>query len=204
MLPLAAFRSAWNSMRVALRTEPSSLCMDGLRKHMVYSDDFYPSMQLYLGANCPPELRLAVEVVSKGVPLIDIDIKERGYTQAVVDACTNVDPTTIFYSSHIPDVVTEARKFAPSESKVGMSVSEFWRNDEDALLDLMYTTGADFLFAHYSLITESLIKRLHDKGKEVGAYTVNDQALLHELIEMDVDYPCTDKPEMAIAELAES
>ena len=176
---------------------------DGIRKHMVYCDDFYPSLQHYLGANCPPELSLAVEVVGKGVPLIDVDIKERGYTQAVVDACANVDPTTINYSSHIPDVVTEARKFAPKESKVGMSVSEFWRNDEARLLDLVYTTGADFLFAHYSLITESLITRLHDDGKEIGAYTVNDQALLHELIEIGVDYPCTDKPEMAIAELAD-
>lgn len=174
---------------------------DGMRKHMVYCDDFYPSLQHFLGGNCPPELSLAVEAVGQGVPLIDIDIKERGYTQAVVNACTNVDPATVNYSSHIPDVVAEARKFAPAESRIGMSVSEYWLGDENGLLDLLYTAGADFLFCHFSLVTESLIQRLHDDGKQLGAYTINDQALLHELMDMGVDYPCTDKPEMAIAEL---
>jgi glycerophosphoryl diester phosphodiesterase len=176
---------------------------EGTRKHLVFCDDFYPSMQHYLGANCPPRLSHAVEVLAGDVPLIDIDLKERGFTQAVVDACAHVDPTKINYSSHIPDVVEEARRFAPSESRIGMSVSEFWMGDEDDLLELLQRTRADFLFTHYSLVTESLIRRLHDDGKQLGAYTVNDQALLHELIDLGVDYPCTDKPEMAIAELRE-
>jgi glycerophosphoryl diester phosphodiesterase len=176
---------------------------DGARKHMVFCDDFYPSMQHFLGANCPPELAHAVEILGADVPLIDVDIKERGFTDAVIQACENVDPAKINYSSHIPDVVTDARRLAPSESKIGMSVSEFWLGDEEALLALLKRTKADFLFTHYSLVTESLVRRLHDDGKQLGAYTVNDQALLHHLIEMGVDYPCTDKPEMAIEELTD-
>lgn len=172
-------------------------------RHMVYCDDWYSSLQQHLGENCPPELEDALRVV-KDVPLIDIDIKERGYTKAIVDSCSGVDPARVNFSSHIPEVAMEARKFAPPESRVGMSVSEFWSLGENELFALLDRTKADFLFTHYSLITESLVKRLHDQGKELGAYTVNDQTMLHELIELGVDYPCTDKPHMAIKELTEN
>jgi glycerophosphoryl diester phosphodiesterase len=173
------------------------------RRHMVYCDDWHSSMQHFLGENCPPRLEDAVKIVGAQVPLIDIDLKERGYTQAVIDACEGVDPARIGISSHIPDVVTEAKKMAPSEFRIGMSVSEFWRFDEEALLELLSRVNADFLFLHYSLVTERIVNRLHDSGKEIGSYTINDQRMLHHFIEMGVDYPCTDNPHMAIDELTD-
>jgi glycerophosphoryl diester phosphodiesterase len=171
--------------------------------HMVVADVWYESMQRVLVEYCPPTLSDALKIVAKDVPLIDLDIKERGYTQAVVDACADVDPTKLSFSSHIPEVIVEARKFAPFGARIGMSVDEYWHFGNDALIDLLYRVDADFLFLNHTLVSQEIIDRLHALGKEVGSYTLNDKQQLQKFIELGVDFPCTDKPEMAIKELQE-
>lgn len=179
---------------------------DGIRfgtheSHLVIADTWYESAQHHLGEQCPPRLEDALDIVA-GVPLIDIDIKERGYTKAVIDAASHIAPEQLSISSHIPEVISEARDLVAPGTRVGMSVSEHFHFGIPALFELLESTKADFLFLEHNHITPEVVERLHAAGKEIGAYTVNDQQRLHELIKMGVDFPCTDKPEMAVKELA--
>ena len=61
---------------------------------------------------------------------------------------------------------------------------------DDALIDrlLLYRMDLD---AHYKLFTEELIKKLHDKGLKVNAWTVNEPEVAAELVAHGIDYITT-------------
>jgi glycerophosphoryl diester phosphodiesterase len=167
-----------------------------------FADNWYSNAQLAMGDACPPRFEDVMALLAdSAVPVIDIDIKERGYSQATVDIAMHYAPERVMISSHIPEVVDEVRGMIPSDVPLGMSISQFSEFDDRSMLDLARKVSADYLFLNQRFITDELVNKVHRAGKQIGAYTVNDQTQLHHFIEIGVNFPCTDYPEMAIVEL---
>ena len=65
-----------------------------------------------------------------------------------------------------------------------------YKEIDDALIDrlLLYRMDLD---AHYKLFTEELIKKLHDKGLKLNAWTVNEPEVAADLVAWGIDYITT-------------
>jgi glycerophosphoryl diester phosphodiesterase len=59
------------------------------------------------------------------------------------------------------------------------------------------------LHVAYDLLSESLVKRLHDDGRSIGVWTPNSKKQLQHAIASGVDRIITDEPMMAISLLKE-
>ena len=55
------------------------------------------------------------------------------------------------------------------------------------------TANCDMILMKYTLATYSNIQRIHSLEKEVGVWTVNDQAVMNHMIRCGVDYLITDE-----------
>jgi len=71
----------------------------------------------------------------------------------------------------------------------------------DSLLAALAAAGADGWFPHFSDATETAIADAHARGLKVGAWTVDDAAMVHVLATRDADAICTDNPDMAVSVL---
>jgi len=56
----------------------------------------------------------------------------------------------------------------------------------------------DALHPNARSVTDKLIKQLHQSGKRIHVYTVNEPVLMHKLFDAGVDGVFTDKPKMAL------
>jgi glycerophosphoryl diester phosphodiesterase len=62
------------------------------------------------------------------------------------------------------------------------------------LIDRIATAGADGWFPHHDNALPQTVAHARDRGLSVGAWTVNDQAEMRRL--MDLDALCTDRPDL--------
>jgi glycerophosphoryl diester phosphodiesterase len=61
----------------------------------------------------------------------------------------------------------------------------------------LQSAGADGWFPHFSDATENAIGDAHMRGLKVGAWTVDDSALMRTLAARGIDALCTDRPDLA-------
>ena len=66
-----------------------------------------------------------------------------------------------------------------------------------ALSDIVYDE-ADFLAVHSRMATLNFVKRVHDVGKLLYVWTVNDTVGMMQMFDLGVDALITDKPDLAI------
>ena len=66
-----------------------------------------------------------------------------------------------------------------------------------ALSDIVHD-DADFLAVHSRMATLNFVKRVHDAGKLLYVWTVNDAVGMMQMFDLGVDALITDKPDMAI------
>jgi glycerophosphoryl diester phosphodiesterase len=67
---------------------------------------------------------------------------------------------------------------------------------------LLSAAGADALSLHHALVSSSVVRLAHRRGRAVIAWTVNDPARVEELAHAQVDAIVSDHPQMAAGVLA--
>ncbi|MEM9417798.1 MAG: glycerophosphodiester phosphodiesterase family protein [Planctomycetota bacterium] len=139
-----------------------------------------------------PELGEVLETV-RGRVKVNIELKYYGHDvkleQRVIDLVEELAMAdqVVVMSLKAP-AVEKVRALRP-EWTVGLLAAKTL-GDLDAM-------DIDFLAVHHGLATRPFIRRSHDRGQEVHAWTVNDPVLMSSLISRGVDVLITDDPATA-------
>ncbi|GAC1646702.1 MAG: glycerophosphodiester phosphodiesterase [Acidobacteriaceae bacterium] len=122
---------------------------------------------------------------------LDVEMKTIGIVPKLAFVLRTLDPNRAVISSFLPEVVFETRLFVPNLSaglicRTAEQLSEF-----DAV-------NADILIAHQSLITRKLVEHIHDRGKTIFTWTVNDAQKMRDLAGMGVDAIISDDTRLMV------
>lgn len=133
---------------------------------------------------------------------VNIELKYYGHDQQleqrVVDMVEREGMVgQVMVMSLKPEGVTKTKALRP-DWKCGLLLSVYVGN--------MEKINADFLAVNAKFASRSFVKRAHRAGKKVFVWTVNDAALMSQVMNRKVDGILTDRPELAkkvVAERAE-
>jgi glycerophosphoryl diester phosphodiesterase len=123
---------------------------------------------------------------------LDVEIKVPGLESKVLEALRQHPPARGYVvSSFLPEVITELR--VRSETvKLGFIC------DLPDHLKQWRRLPVDFVIPDESLITQHLVRELHDSGKGVFAWTVNDANAMRLLQEWGVDGIISDDTQLLV------
>jgi glycerophosphoryl diester phosphodiesterase len=138
-----------------------------------------------LRAGCAPEekpvpcLEEVLERYSRKA-FLNIEIKVCGMEQAVANAVKGARPRRYFISSFLPGVVRALHALDPS-LPLGILAQKQrqlrgWEN-----------LPVSYVVPHYQLLSEKLVRKLHDAGKTVITWTVNDPREMRRAAAMGVN-----------------
>ena len=145
-----------------------------------------------------PTLRKVLDT-ARGKAKVVIELKYYGHDEKleqrvvdVVEAAGMVDDTAIMSLEY--DAVSKIRSLRPYW-KIGLLSAT-------AIGDLS-NLDADFLAVATGMVSAGFVRRAHDAGKQVFAWTVNDPVSMSRMMSLGVDGIITDEPEMARKVLAD-
>ena len=145
-----------------------------------------------------PTLSKVLEA-ARGKAKVVIELKYYGHDQKleqrvvdVVEAAGMVNETAIMSLKY--DAVSKIRSLRP-DWKIGLLSAT-------AIGDLS-NLDTDFLAVATGMVSAGFVRRAHDAGKQVFAWTVNDPVSMSRMISLGVDGIITDEPEMARRVLAD-
>jgi glycerophosphoryl diester phosphodiesterase len=153
----------------------------------------------------PPSL-IAVLDLTKGRVGLDVELKEIGYTDRVLEALSDgFEPDQLVITSFIDSVVSEAKRLMP-QVKAGLLVG---RGRPEHLLRTRLSElfparrakacGADFIAMHYRLADLGALSRAHGAGFPAYIWTVNDDERLRRYLgDPRVHAVITDVPARAL------
>jgi glycerophosphoryl diester phosphodiesterase len=111
---------------------------------------------------------------------LNIEIKTRGIEELVVRAVKRARPQRYFISSFLPSVVRGLHALDPSLA-LGALAQTTWQLRRWRRLPVSYVVP------HHRLLSRRLVAKLHDAGKTVVTWTVNDRKLMLRVAAMGVD-----------------
>lgn len=113
----------------------------------------------------------------------------------------------LLISSFSADLLVECKKIDPL-CKTGFLYSPTQKDVMKKMLfkyvDYAKSIGADYLHPHFSLVTKHYLKKLHDNGIKVNAWTVNSADVSIKLLKWGIDGIITDVPDMVNALIAKN
>lgn len=118
---------------------------------------------------------------------INIELKEDKYG-IVLDMLKNYNSERIVISSFLHYILPDIKR-----KGFNTGVLTFASRNPIGLIE---KTNADRLHIYYKLINEKLVESVHEKGKEILAWTIDDSELASRMKSMGVDYLCTNKPDI--------
>ncbi len=120
---------------------------------------------------------------------LDIELKDPGLEEVVVASLRQYRPQRGYVvSSFREDVLREMRRLNPDVPLAALC-------DKRGNLDWCCSPLLQAAVVHYRLISPELIQRLHDRGTQVFAWTVNDRGWMLRLAEWGVDAIISDDTE---------
>jgi glycerophosphoryl diester phosphodiesterase len=141
----------------------------------------------------------------EGVEL-NLDVKHTGCERALVDALRDhgmLERTLV--SSQVPAVLDRLRDLEP-ELRTGISIGgrlarrgNRWRDWRGAVLRGLEAGRFDALMAHHSLVDHRLAEDVDAHGGELYAWTVNERATIHRLVDIGVNGITTADPRLFAA-----
>ncbi len=182
-----------------------------------------------LGDDAPIDFRRGLRILSP-LACINLEIKEPGYTEEVVDAALehlarfSKPFDSIVISSFVPEVVAEV-KTIDRRIPAGLLIDEDFdfetitvdhvlsllRGASETprsiyrsapMLDTLDDVDADFLAPHWTDLSAGLLHAVTSRGKRIVSWTVNDASLLMELsLRPEVVHVITDFPALVFPEL---
>jgi glycerophosphoryl diester phosphodiesterase len=112
---------------------------------------------------------------------LDIELKVLGLDSELLIALQEHPPARGYVvSSFLPEVLNDLR-LRSGETPLGLIC------ERRKQLDRWQKLPVECVIAHSSLITQDLVKELHDAGKRLIAWTVNDAPSMLRLAEWDID-----------------
>lgn len=142
----------------------------------------------------PLSLRGVLERYSRPA-FLNIEIKVRGIEEMVVREIKRARPERYFISSFLPGVVRRLHEL--DETLVlGALAQSRWQLRRWRKLPVRYVVP------HYSLLTRRLVKKLHEAGKVVVTWTVNDPRKMVRAAALGVDGIISDDPRLLVETLA--
>jgi glycerophosphoryl diester phosphodiesterase len=125
---------------------------------------------------------------------LNIEVKVRGMEELVVREVKGAHPERYFISSFLPGVVR--RLHALDDSLVlGALAQTTWQLRRWRRLPVRYVVP------HYTLLTRRLVEKLHDAGKLVITWTVNDPRKMLRAAALGVDGIISDDPKLLVETL---
>lgn len=175
------------------RSKQSIICHDGKYKRMVVRK----STMEQIHANCPidgrpPCLEDVLELYSRKA-FLNIEVKVRGMEQVVLQAIRRFPPQRgYFISSFLPSVVRKLHELDKT-LVLGAISKSYWHLRRWKSLPISYVVP------HYGLLTPKLINELHEAGKTVVTWTVNDPGKMRSAAAMGVDGIISDDTKLLVA-----
>lgn len=126
---------------------------------------------------------------------LDIELKAPGLESKVLLALHECEPQHGYVvSSFLPEVLLELR----TRSAI---VPLGFICDRQEQLARWRELPAEYVIPHHTLIREQLVEQVHEAGKKLFAWTVNDKASMLRLAEWGVDAIVSDETELLVRTL---
>ena len=147
---------------------------------------------------------------AKGKIQVDVDLKETGYENEVINILLDYFEYADFIMKSFNRQVIKRIKEVDSRVYTGLLMGEEWKMSQfvDVLKESftgsgVIVDGADFLSPNYKIFEVGLMTKLSKMQIPIQVWTVNDEVLLRTLLRKDIHSIVTDIPERAM-ELRES
>jgi glycerophosphoryl diester phosphodiesterase len=134
-----------------------------------------------------PSLEGVLRTVPSDVGL-NLDLKEEGLVEAVVDLVEDID-NEIVLSSFLTDILAEAREIAP-----GIDRALLVDSSAEAGIERAASLDCAALNPHWRLLDFALIERAHRSDLDVNVWTINDHEKTKQYDKMGVDGVIVDDP----------
>lgn len=177
------------------RTKQTIICHDGKINRMVVRKRTLEQIH----AKCsidgkPPCLEDVLERYGQ-TAFLNIEVKVRGMEQVVFEAVRRFPPKRgYFISSFLPSVVRRLHEIDAS-LPLGAISKSYWHLRRWKMLPVSYVVP------HHHLLTPKLIDTLHDAGKKVITWTVNDPKVMMRASAMGVDGIISDDTKLLVKTL---
>jgi glycerophosphoryl diester phosphodiesterase len=153
-----------------------------------------------------PALLEEVVALVRGRIRLDLELKEDGYVESVLEAAAPLGPENFVVTSFIDGVVSQAKRLEPAlEAGLLMGIDRPERQHIRTRLSELrpvqraQACGADFIALHFSLARLGALSRAAAAGYPVIVWTVNDARGLREFLrDRRVTGVITDVPERAL------
>lgn len=152
-----------------------------------------------------PTLIEALNLV-KGKMLIDIEIKEDGYEQEIIDQALSVLNVDEFWIRSFSDnAIKRVKEINPNITTVLLLGREHVKFGILSRLNELFPYGrvkktkCDFISPNYQLLILNYCKRMHKKNTKVLVWTVNDEELMKKIINKGCDGIITNYPNIALS-----
>ena len=136
---------------------------------------------------------------------VDVDIKESGYENEVIEMLLDYFEYDDFIVKSFNRKVVRRIKEIDSKVYTGLLIGKEWRMSQfiDVLKESftghsVIIDGADFLSPNYKIFEVGLMTKLSKKQIPIQIWTVNDDNLLETLLRKEVHSIVTDVPERAM------
>jgi glycerophosphoryl diester phosphodiesterase len=142
----------------------------------------------------PPCLEDVLELYSRKA-FLNIEVKVRGMELVVLEAVKRFPPQRgYFISSFLPSVVRKLHALDRS-LVLGAISKSYWHLRRWKALPVSYVVP------HFGLLTPKLVQELHNAGKTVITWTVNDPSRMLEAAAMGVDGVISDDTKLLVKTL---
>lgn len=150
----------------------------------------------------PPLLSEVLELC-RGKIKLDIEIKEAGYEEKVIDMVTNLFNYDSFMMKSFLDRCVFRIKHIDPKIKAGLLLSSnavsLKKRFNNSFPELrIKACKADFVSPHYKLATSFFLRRMSLEEHEVFVWTVNEPRLIEKFLKKNVAGIITDKPDAGI------
>lgn len=142
----------------------------------------------------PPSLRGVLERYGPQA-FLNIEVKVRGMEEAVIREVRRARLRRYFISSFLPGVVRRLHGLDPS-LELGALAQTRWQ------LRRWHRLPVHYVVPHYNLLSRRLVRKLHDAGKLVVTWTVNDPRKMLRAAALGVDGIISDDPALLVKTLA--
>lgn len=141
----------------------------------------------------PPSLRGVLERYGPQA-FLNIEVKVRGMEEAVIREVRRASLQRYFISSFLPGVVRRLHALDPS-TVLGALAQTSWQ------LRRWHRLPVQYVVPHYNLLSRRLVRKLHDAGKLVVTWTVNDPRKMLRAAALGVDGIISDDPVLLVRTL---
>lgn len=156
------------------------ICHDARLNRLVVRRSTFRELQAACPvASRPPSLEQVLGRYGANV-FLNIEVKVRGIEPLVARALRKNRPTKYFVSSFLPGVIRTLHELDPS-LVLGALAQSRWQLRRWRGLPVTYVVP------HYRLLSARLVRKLHDAGKTVITWTVNEPRKLQRAARLGVD-----------------